>query len=661
MSSDPNGTAATAPVSHRRRRSFVVVAVALFVVLAGALGATVAWRARSQPGPSSNAGRCWPDPRLLYEGPFANVRPDVAYVGDAACTSCHRDIAASYHRHPMSRTLQPIADVAGEEAYDRGHNNPFDALGKSFFIERSGPNVTHRVIFADVPGQKPIDLNLPVHFAVGSGTHGRSYLTRRGNFLFQTPISWFSGKNVWDVSPGFSEPLLSGRLIDVTCLFCHGNRTNLQERTRNRFDEPLFLGQPIGIGCERCHGPGGRHVETTNKFDIVNPRAKAGEEFVLTPKLRDAVCEQCHLEGEERVVRRGRGIYDYRPGLPLEQFWSVFVTVGQHGEQRAVSHVEQMHQSRCYLGSRDDPKHGREKLTCVSCHDPHVYVAPAQQPRYYRGKCQACHADDHPCNEPRAERLRRQPDDSCIACHMPRFAAVDVAHTASTDHRIPRRPSVGSNDLRRPALADSVFVPFHRERLNGDKADLSRDLGITLMVAMSKQGAALSPPGQNPIALLELALSRDPEDVQAWTMKGLALMANGRHREALASFQSALQVQPDDEGALLGAALLTQKLGLREEGLDYWGRLVAVNPAWPMPRGNYARLLEQAQRWDEAREHCRAWLSGEPSNVEARCLWIRCLLHQGNKDEARRQLARLEALKPPNLDELRARFEKERR
>ena len=62
----------------------------------------------------------------------------------------------------------------------------------------------------------------------------------------------------------------------------------------------------------------GGPVDTT----IVNPRH-------LERSLREAVCEQCHLEGEARTVRHGRGLDDFRPGMPLELFWSVFVAAPQ--------------------------------------------------------------------------------------------------------------------------------------------------------------------------------------------------------------------------------------------------------------------------------------------------------------------------------------------
>ena len=56
-----------------------------------------------------------PDPRLTYTGPYRNVRPDVAYVGDAPCAGCHEAIAKSFARHPMGRSLVPVADLLDQK------------------------------------------------------------------------------------------------------------------------------------------------------------------------------------------------------------------------------------------------------------------------------------------------------------------------------------------------------------------------------------------------------------------------------------------------------------------------------------------------------------------------------------------------------------------
>lgn len=646
--SSASQTPAPASVPRGRRRRTVALILALLVVAGGALGATLAFRPRrAEPEPPRPPRNLPPDPRLLYGGPLSNIHPDAVYVGDSACTSCHNDIAASYRRHPMGRSLRAIEEVAGREAYDSAHNNPFAALGARFLIERHGPRVRHEVTFAAVPDQPPIRSELPVHFAIGSGSHGRSYLSNRDGYLVQTPISWFSQKQFWNLSPGFSAELLTGRGVDAACLFCHANRANYREGTLNRYEEPIFTGH--SIGCERCHGPGGRHAETQAKLDIVNPKR------LETPHLRDAVCEQCHLEGEERVLRRGRGLYDYRPGLAFDDFWTVFVSASEPGgERRAVTHVEQMHESRCYQASKGD-----DKMLCISCHDPHVHVGPAERATYYRARCMKCHAD-HPCSLAETARRQQQPDDSCIACHMPRFSAADIVHTAATDHRVNRFKSPPKDDPPRPT-APSLLIPFHADHFGGNAAELKRDLGIALARSMVKHKGRAQPPGPDPTALLEESLNNDPEDVPAWIAKGQILMLRNRSAPALAAFQNALRLAPEEEVALMGAASLTQNQGQLEESLDYWRRAIAVDPEMAMYRMNLTRLLAFAKRWDEAREHCRAWMRLDPRNVEARKIWITCLLRESKKDEARAEFARIQALKPSNFADLRIWFAQQMR
>ena len=169
------------------------------------------------------------------------------------------------------------------------------------------------------------------------------------------------------------------------------------EGTENRYREPIFQGH--AIGCERCHGPGELHVNDPETIDqeapnIVNPAR-------LEPALRESVCQQCHLQGDTRIVRAGRRLDEYRPGLPLHRFESIFVKGPSHGRTRFFGQVEQMYESRCFVASRG-------KMGCISCHDPHSLPSASEKVEYYRGRCMECHAEKG-CRLPREGASARAP------------------------------------------------------------------------------------------------------------------------------------------------------------------------------------------------------------------------------------------------------------
>jgi hypothetical protein len=594
------------------------------------------------------------DPRLAYSGPFRNIHPGVKYVGDAACAECHADITATYRRHPMGRSLVPIAAVAPTQLYDEGHHNPFDALGSRFFVERQGDRVWHRQRRLDAAGKVIYEQKVEAHYAIGSGSRGYSYLTSHDGYLFQTPVSWFGQKGLWDLSPGFQLRHVTSRAVDGQCLFCHSNKAHFNDNSLNHFNTPIYSGH--AIGCERCHGPGEAHVQgggrrdrvTKADYTIVNPRR-------LAPALREAVCQQCHLEGAGRVLRRGRSPYDFRPGLPWASVMTVFVNSADSEEgQKAINHVEQMYQSRCFSRSA-----GPKQLGCISCHDPHVQVGREERVAYYRQRCLKCHQEQS-CTAPTAAIRARA--NSCIDCHMPHYRAADVAHTASTDHRIPRHPAPKGGAVEaapaKPAhpgsarLSDPVTL-FGGTAIDLSDPELSRDLGIALLVLMMKGRIDPILSSNKALGLLEAATRRDPTDVEAWQAQANVLVLQNKPWPALTAFEAALAKAPERETCIAGAAALAQELHEERRALGYWRRAVAANPWMGIYRANLASLLARTGAWDEAGPETQAWMRLDPESVPARMQWIQCLLRAGNRPEAEVQFALVEALRPPDLDRLR--------
>ncbi len=638
-----------APPRSPWRWALAAVAV---VALAGAVFLVVHGLRRPGPDAPPPATDTPPpaDPRLAYSGPFRNVRPDVEAVGSAACADCHADIAGAYRRHPMGRSVAPVAEVLGATRYDEAAHNPFEIRGTRFLLRRDGQRLWYRESRPGPDGKPVYECDRELHYVVGSGTHGFAYLTDHDGYVFQAPVSWYTRKGIWDLSPSFPATALAARPVPTPCLQCHADPVRPYADSLNRYHTPLFPGG--AIGCERCHGPGELHTgpggghrdpRTGADLTIVNPRH-------LTPALRDAVCEQCHLAGTARVLRRGRGPYDFRPGMPLEDFWSVLVRATESGhDARAVNHVEQMHVSACYRGGR-----GPGRMGCVSCHDPHEPVPAERRVAHYRQRCLQCH-ESRACSEPLPRRLARSKDDSCIDCHMPPYSASDVVHAAATDHRIPRRPGKAHPQSDRGPRS-AVLTHFYPARRDPTDRDGARDLGIGLVQAAQAGKVPEGPALEQALRLLDGALIHFPDDLDAWEARGTALFLLERPGPALTAFETVLARAPRREAALAGAAAAAQSLARADAARGYWRRAVAANPWFAAYRRNLAVLAAQANDWDEAGTQGQAWLRLDPADPEARMLAVTCLWRQGRRGQARAEFGRLEALRPPDLERFRRLF-----
>ncbi len=596
------------------------------------------------------------DPRLTSKTTYRNVRPDVHYVGDAACIRCHREMAEAYHRHPMARSLAPVAQAESVEQYGASAQNPFDAGGFRYEVERSKNGMIHAEQRLDTKGRIIAQIKAEVPYALGSGARGRSFLVERDGFLFQSPMSWYAGSKTWDLAPSYrSRNEHFTRPVPDEGIYCHANRAEPIDGSLNHFRTPVFQG--YAIGCERCHGPGELHVqrreshETVNGVDdtIVNPER-------LDPIARESVCQQCHLQAVVRTVKRNRKRQDFRPGLPLDEFVSFFVLPSDRVDtKRAVGHVEQMHASRCFQESGSPGK----KLGCLTCHDPHHYPGPEEKLEFYRTRCLSCH-NEKSCALDAAERRRQSAKDNCVECHMPSMASSNIAHTAITDHRIVRSPSVA----RSPALQKSSgmekypIVPF-ADSSDGTSPENQRDLGVALIEFASKQPSVKW--GQLAMPLLETSLSRWPDDVPALEAKAYALMLQGRDQDALDTFELVLHRDPNREKSLFGAALMAARMGRNERAIQFWVQAIALNPWNWEYHDELAKLYAAKEEWKLAAEQCEKALGLNIASWDSRKLFIQSLLRAGEKDQAKKEFEVLLGFEPPDPQALRRWFEEESR
>ena len=396
-----------------------------------------------------------------------------------------------------------------------------------------------------------------IRFAVGSGQVGQSFLADVGGHLVQSPASFYTKRNKWDLTPGYEGVRVPGFTQSVTrdCLFCHAGAAESIAETR-------FVAASVeSITCERCHGVSEEHRLHPSAANIVNP-AK------LPVRERDSVCEQCHLKGASAVLQPGKQWSDFKPGQKLESVAIHYVEAAPNASIVAVSHAEQLSLSRCVRASRN-------QLWCGSCHNPHG-AAKVDRTAEIRQVCTSC----HPVATLAAHHASPQTAD-CVSCHMPRRPVSDVAHAAVTDHRIVKRPddnaataigrlvawkpdespAAGRNAAlawfayaqknKTPAIVkeafqrlDSVPGPFRDAAVEAAAGFMLLEFGKPQLAVPRFQEAAHEQSG----------------NAEYWLDLGVAQDAEGASTTALESLQHAMSVDEYDYRPYLAAARIYDRL-----------------------------------------------------------------------------------------------------
>ena len=361
-----------------------------------------------------------PKPSREAAAPVVASITQPGYIGAAACQKCHAEYSQSFAGHGMARTFGPVTPADVQANFDQPPPVQHEATGFWYQPLRRGDEFFVEEIYLDEAGQKVHSLTKPVQYFMGSGHHTRSFFYRHGDRLYQLPVEWYGGEKSWDLAPGYEAggDTRVFRQGFAGCLNCHTEHPTHRPGAEDDFVDPL----PASMSCERCHGPGEKHSHTSLTQDVLNPSH--------LPAMRQVdICNQCHLEGKQLVLREGRGMYSYRPGEPLHQ-WRMAFLASQPEEDgfSFVSQGERMLYSKCY-------QHSSGKMTCTTCHDPH-HSSKDRPVSYWKNGCLQCHAQGD-CTEETARREARQ--DDCAGCHMRKSEPYDTRHITITDHWIRKR------------------------------------------------------------------------------------------------------------------------------------------------------------------------------------------------------------------------------
>jgi hypothetical protein len=409
-------------------------------------------------------------------------------------------------------------------------------------------------------------------YAIGAMENGDTYVVRRGNRLFEAPVSYYKGLHAWDLSPGYQNADVGfTRVLAQDCSACHTSRPNPVAGPDGTYGEPPF--RELAIGCENCHGPGQIHVAErgaqkarSGSLDtsIVNP-AK------LSLRVSDNICMSCHEAGSVRVVHPEHRLTDFRPGTDLDETVSIFASaraVGNQSTTEVLSHFQGMRSSLCYRAS------GR--MACMTCHDPHV--EPAEPAAYFRAKCLTCHTESS-CTAPQTVRSATTPADNCIGCHMPKKPTATIAHSALTDHRITK-----TRDEPLPEPLPSKFTEqtglVHLDEVPGN------EIVSPLILIRAYTNVLASNPSVLPnwLDLLGDLVRSGKADAFTEVQAGDYLLKRGgaqEQGEAVRLLTHAVQSGTELDGAYLDLAAALQHNGDLKQAAEVLRKGIAVDPSNP--------------------------------------------------------------------------------
>lgn len=574
---------------------------------------------------------CEPDEPQQQEIEYSNWDSvwNAKYVGTQTCINCHADIFETYQHTGKWKAFYPpnrnniIENFEKVLVYDSLKNFYYTAFwsGETMYIAEfrlKGKDTTYY-------------RKEKVSFVVGSGNQTRSYVLEEKGYLYEMPITWYTKKQQWDLSPGYENGNNSRfeRPIGQKCLDCHSSQFEAIEHSFNRFSK---IGE--GIGCEKCHGAGSYHVNffTKNASNVVDSNTIVNPSR-LPIQLQLDVCRQCHLEGIT-VLKPGKEMSDFKPGMLLGDIAEIFIPVAQNSEDFGfASHAERLQMSRCFTVS--------ENLTCTSCHHAHETL-PQNQQLFYTQKCLQCHTTGHNCSKIAATDMSTT---DCVPCHMKKGETTDIPHVSSADHYIrvlDTAPQQTQSKENKKILNFRNFTQTHSSNRSKAMAFMiyyeEQEANPEYLQQITEYVAELAPEdkwryyflSQKTPSITELPT--DTATIQhPFTAYYLADIHKNKQLPYLLWLQRAANLAPDNITILYRLALAYQVEGKTPQSIEIYQAILERNPKHAPALNNLAYALLQEKRTEKAINLLKKALQIEPDYRQAQENLSQALKLQSNQ------------------------------
>ncbi|MFN0275361.1 MAG: tetratricopeptide repeat protein [Chitinophagales bacterium] len=594
------------------------------------------------------------------DSPYLNQDDSVQYVGMETCKLCHADKFSTYIHTGMGLSFDLATQEKSSAVFDEHalvYDSSNDLYYKPFFENELLQILEFRLDGKDTVYQR----KETVSYIIGSGQHTNSHLINFNGYIYQAPITFYTQRKQWDMAPGMENGFNSrfSRIIEFECMNCHNGLPQAVAGSVNKYEKIA-----TGIDCERCHGPGSLHVASIGDGKLVDTATQIDYTIVnpgkLSVELQNQLCLRCHLQGVN-VLNAGATFFDFKPGDKISEHWNIFLPQfdGKNDKFLMASQADRMEQSKCYIQS--------EKLSCITCHNPHVTVkeTPIAQ---FNNACISCHSSaTSTCTE--TTEVRNLAEDNCSKCHMPQSEAIDIPHVSITDHKIqiPGKEKQKEDgkftglkcmtcEETSPILMAKGYLTYYEAFVKEDA--LLDSVKKYLDKTLDKDDAYFS-------ALIHYHYLKNDFDAilvyadkiknksrNAWDHYriGEAFLQNADYKNAEASFTKAVELQPYnlDYNLKLGSA---KYLNMDIDGAEKIYRfIISENPKYARAWMNLGVIIGGKGDIEEAENALWEALSLDPDYVQARLSLARLYIQTRQAQKAKEQLTNILKYSPGNKE-----------
>ena len=147
----------------------------------------------------------------------------IEFADPQTCLPCHTETVNSFLKTGKGRSFYPVSksnfieNWKSDPVYDK-------ILDLYYQPKKTGMDVS--ILEFRLENGDTIHKRMEkIDFVIGSGNQTRSYLFERNGYLFEIPLTWYTKKAIWDLSPGYENGSNSRfeREVGEECLYCHNS------------------------------------------------------------------------------------------------------------------------------------------------------------------------------------------------------------------------------------------------------------------------------------------------------------------------------------------------------------------------------------------------------------------------------------------------------